>query len=110
MWVIDIRHWLDESMTGPAVPRLRRKVEKLAEIVMYATSAAAGLPVGPNPTCWRKPRHKPCKGVLDIYINEEEGQIYWYCEVCQDEGIVSGWKGLIWDRSDSPPGTEGDSG
>jgi hypothetical protein len=26
MWVIDIRHWLDETQSGPAVPQLRLKV------------------------------------------------------------------------------------
>ena len=31
MWVIDIRHWLDETKSGPAVPQLNLKVKKLSE-------------------------------------------------------------------------------
>jgi hypothetical protein len=89
-------------MTGPGVPQLKRKVEKLAEIVTYATSEAAGLPVGQIPTCRRRPGRKPCKSALDIYLDEEKEQIYWYCNSCHDEGVVSGWRGLIWDMLDAP--------
>ena len=42
MWVINIQHWLDETMTGPAVPQLKQKIKKLSEIITYATSVAAG--------------------------------------------------------------------
>ena len=34
MWVINIQHWLDETMTGPAVPQLKQKVKKLSEIIL----------------------------------------------------------------------------
>ncbi len=46
MWVINIQHWLDKTKSGPAVPQLKLKVEKLSEIIIYATSIAAGLSVG----------------------------------------------------------------
>ena len=54
MWVIDIRHWLDEKKSGPAVPQLNLKVKKLSEIITYATSIAAGLSMESIPKCWRK--------------------------------------------------------
>jgi hypothetical protein len=38
MWVIDIRHWLNDEQTGPGAPQLRLKVAKLAEIIAYATA------------------------------------------------------------------------
>jgi hypothetical protein len=66
MWVIDIRHFLDDTQTGPAVPRLKFKVKKLSEIITYATSVAAGIPVDQTPKCWRRPERKPCEGHLDI--------------------------------------------
>jgi hypothetical protein len=40
--------------------------------------------------------------MLDIQLNPAAGQIYWKCPVCSDEGVVTGWKGLIWDMSDPP--------
>jgi hypothetical protein len=99
MWVIDIRHWLDETKTGPAVPQLRSKVKKLGEIITYATSAGAGMATGTTPKCWRRPQRKPCEGELQIDLDSASNRIHWYCELCGDEGIISGWKGLIWDMS-----------
>jgi len=60
MWIIDIRHWLNEEKSGPAVPQLKSKIRKLAEIITYATSRDRGLPVGKAPRCRRRPRRKPC--------------------------------------------------
>ena len=33
MWVIDMRDWLNESRDGPAAPWLKKRVEKLKEII-----------------------------------------------------------------------------
>lgn len=105
MWVIDIRHWLDDTNSGPAVPQLRLKVKKLSEIIMYATSRSSNVLTEAAPKCWRRPNRKPCKAVLDIELDESRGQIHWYCNSCQDEGVISGWHGLIWDMTDAdrPP-------
>lgn len=46
MWVIDIRHWLNDEQTGPGAPKLRLKVEKLAEIITYATARDRDLVTG----------------------------------------------------------------
>ena len=103
MWVIDIRHWLDnETQTGPGVPQLKSKVKKITEIITYATSVEAGISVDSPPKCWRRPKRKPCKGKLDIELVPETGQIHWICPICQDEGVVTGWEDLIWDISNPP--------
>ncbi|MBN1930563.1 MAG: hypothetical protein JW786_03020 [Desulfobacterales bacterium] len=103
MWVIDIRHWLDEeTQSVAAVPQLKRKVEKLGEIIIYATSAYIGISERKKPKCWRRPKRKPCKGVLDIRLDEIEGKIHWQCDSCGDEGVVSGWQGLLWDMTVKP--------
>ena len=93
MWVIDIRHWLNENYDGPAVPRLKLKVAKMKEIIIYATSESAGEKVGLAPRCWRRPQRKPCKGILEVRkVGHDE--IWWFCPVCGDEGVVRGWSGL----------------
>lgn len=38
MWVIDMRHWLNEDYDAPAAPRLKLKVDQMKEIIMYAAS------------------------------------------------------------------------
>jgi hypothetical protein len=100
MWVIDIRHWLDESLTGPGLPQLKFKVQKLGEIITYATSIEAGISVDVRLRCWRKPKRKPCAGELEISLNPDTEQIHWLCPKCRDEGVVTGWSGLIWDMTD----------
>ena len=100
MWVINIRHWLDETLSVPAVPQLRLKVQKLGEIITYATAVEAGIPVDVQPRCWRKPKRKPCPGELEISLNPDTKQIHWLCTECGDEGVVTGWEGLIWDMTD----------
>jgi len=95
MWVIDIRHWLNESRTGPAVSQLKRKVEKLKEIIVFATSVESFVPVGSYPKCWRKPGRKNCTGRLIVEMAGED-EIHWICPVCGDEGVVRGWKDLFW--------------
>ncbi|MCP3922858.1 MAG: hypothetical protein GY714_09760 [Desulfobacterales bacterium] len=45
-------------------------------------------------------RSESCKLRQDRY--EQPDQIHWICPACQDEGIVTGWEGLIWDMTDEP--------
>ena len=90
MWVIDIRHMLDDNQSGPAIPRLKLKVQKLGEIITYATSKEVGIFVGFPPMCWRRPSRKPCRGVLEIDLLPEADQIYWECRRCGDVGMVTG--------------------
>ena len=61
MWVIDIRHWLNEEKSGPAAPQLKLKVKKLAEIITYATSRDRGLAAGEAPRCRKVLRKKSLK-------------------------------------------------
>ena len=104
MWVIDIRHLLDDTLSGPGIPRLKFKVQKLAEIITFATAVEAGISIDAKPRCWRKPKRKPCAGELEINLNPDTEQIHWVCPDCRDEGVMTGWRGLIWDLSDSESG------
>lgn len=100
MWSINIQHWLDETKTGPAVPRLKTKVKKLSEIITYATSELVGISTDSAPRCWRRPGRKSCEGILDVFWDPDTDGICWYCKVCGDGGVVTGWQGLIWDMTD----------
>jgi hypothetical protein len=95
MWVIDIRHWLNESQDGPAVQQLKKKVEKLKEIIVFATSVKSRFPVKAFPKCDKRPGRKACNGRLDVEMVSDE-EIHWICQICGDEGVVSGWKDLFW--------------
>jgi hypothetical protein len=103
MWIIDIRHWLDDNLIGPGDPQLRFKVSKLTQIIVYATAVKNRLPVKFQPTCWRRPKRKPCPGRPQITLNQGTEQIHWFCPECGDKGTVTGWAGLIWDMTDCSP-------
>jgi len=62
MWVIDIRHWLDETLTGPGLPPTQIQGQKLTELITYATAKEAGVPFAVQPLCWRKPKRKLALG------------------------------------------------
>jgi len=108
MWIINIRHWLNDSGTEAAVPQLRNKVKKLTEIIAYATSVYANFSAPPVPKCWRRPKRKPCPGELDIFLDIDEKTIHYHCPVCRDEGVISGWEDLIWDMSGDNNGRTND--
>lgn len=96
MLIVDIRHWLNDSLTGPAVPELKNKVNKLGKIISFATD----LNGNPPPLkCSCRSGRKPCPGELVVLIVEDL-RIHWYCPACEDEGLISGWRGLIWDLLD----------
>jgi hypothetical protein len=68
----------------------------------FLSMIEAGISVDSLPKCWRRPNRKPCKGTLVIQLDPATDQIHWICPICEDEGGVTGWKGLIWDMSDPP--------
>jgi hypothetical protein len=100
MWVNDIRHWLGKNLLEAGLPQLRLKVKKLGEIITYATAIEAGISVDFQPVCWKRPKRKACKGKLGIELDSDTKQIQWLCPECGDEGVVTGWSGLIWDMTD----------
>jgi len=100
MQVVDIRLLLDESLSGPELPQFKFKVQKLTEIVTYATAKESGISVDILPRCWREPKRMPCAGRLETSIDHDKKQIHWRCPDCGDEGVITGWWGLVWDLSD----------
>lgn len=75
MWVIDIRHWLNESQDRPAVPQLKKKVEKLREIIVFASSVESFVPVKSFPKCDKRPGRKADKiglvGSFNVIIDRK---------------------------------------
>ena len=100
MLIVDIRLLLNKCLSGPELPQLKFKVQKLTEIIAYATAKEAGVSVDVQPRCWREPKRKPCDAELETSINHDKKQIHWRCPECGDEGAITGWWGLVWDLSD----------
>lgn len=43
---------------------------------------------------------KKCKGIIHSrLLIEKDHEIYWQCDFCVQEGILTEWEGTIWDNS-----------
>lgn len=36
--------------------------------------------------------------------SDEHDSIYWYCPVCNDNGVIHGWQNTLWDGFADEPG------
>jgi hypothetical protein len=100
-WVTDITHFLDEEgeiITGP--PQARKLGDYFAAIIMMATFPDPDYPPEYRVSCRRKPHRKPCLEEIIGYIDPETDEIFWKCPKCEDRGLISNWRGTIWDMSD----------
>jgi hypothetical protein len=93
--VVDIRRWLDADRTGPADPECRGKVETFAAMITRATLRGAD---SQRPRCWRM----RCGGPMRVLLVPGADRIAWECMVCGHRGVLTGWRGLLWDMSEHP--------
>ena len=99
MKIIYMRYLLDNTNLNPAKPYLRGKVNKLTEIISFATSLKIGVSSATPPNCGKAYSGKPCTGILDITLRPEPDLIHWKCPVCGDEALLTGWADLLWDKT-----------
>jgi hypothetical protein len=101
-WISNIRHFLDDDgeipydLPGPAYQlasyfgSIVEAVTSRGKIKMYETGIR----------CRRRPSRKRCHGeVLALIDGKSNFEIKWECPVCNDNGIISGWQGTLWDKS-----------
>lgn len=95
MYVADLRHFLDlsPSTPGPA----RRLAEQLGGIARAATAGDAGNAWPSALPCRRRPGRRPCPGRITVFRPEPPAEIRWQCDVCGDQGVISGWEDSPYD-------------
>lgn len=101
-WVTDLGHFLDdtgsipEDLPGPA----RKIAEHTAAIVEAATSRAAGdWWEAAALACRRRPGRRACARVIRVRRSEVPPEIEWCCPRCDDNGVIRGFEGTVWDNS-----------
>lgn len=94
--VCDLRHFSDlaDDAPGPA----RRLGVQLAAIVRSASAHRVGSGVTTAVRCTKRPRRRPCDGYV-MAFRHPNGEIAWSCDVCGDEGVITGWQGSPTDVS-----------
>lgn len=105
VFVSDLRHFLDMPDDAPAPAR--RMAGHLSRIVEAGTASPAGEPTESSLRCTRRPARRPCAGLIEVVRLEVPPAIEWWCPVCGDDGVISGWEGSPFDLRRSSPHTEG---
>jgi len=99
-WITDIRHLLDEYGNFPHdLPRPALNLGRhLTKIIDSATmNKLYKKPGKTNVKCRRKPKRKPCAGLIEANI-QDDGIIRWSCPICHDNGYINGWQNTKWNK------------
>ena len=94
--ITDLRHFLNEDGSMPDMPNPARTLAEYFGCIVKAMTTRLrddwilGLGVEEGI------KRRPCPGEIIAFIDEEEA-ISWACPVCEDNGVISGWKGTSWD-------------
>ena len=100
-WVVDMRHYVDlrdpkvaHRIPGPA----RRLGEHFGSIVEAVTAGwdDPGLPIPTMVRCRRRPKRKPCPGLINAQLTEVPAEITWRCDHCDDGGYIHDWQDTPW--------------
>jgi len=97
-WIADLRHFVNEDGNLANMPnRALTLAEYCGHIVKGVTTRQKDA-LATGVRCRRRPGRRKCPGEIIAFIDEQEA-ISWSCPVCEDNGVISGWKGTIWDWS-----------
>jgi len=100
-WITDITHFpgstLDQPVPAQVHPAAYRMGRFMGAIVASATSVPDDGPRETGLRCRRRPARRACPGYLIVQRLDESEQIRWQCSRCDDNGLISGWHGCVWD-------------
>jgi len=97
-WVTDLQHFLDEDGSMEDMPKRARKLAEYFGRIVKGVTTRKRDDLATGVKCRKRFRHRPCPGEVIAFIDGQQS-ISWSCPVCKDNGMISGWKGTIWDWS-----------
>lgn len=98
MWSVNLQHFLDDKgSTASTPPEARKLAEYFGAIVAAVTLNFSGRLIEVEAVGCRNLKVKSCTGKIKGCIGKELQKIDWYCEKCDDSGIITGWEGTLWD-------------
>ncbi len=97
MYFTNLSHLLDHEGNFPK--KLQKEAKELAvflPLVTDYTTRVKNTTLSPTDIrCF----NKGCHGMISSAIRPDTKEIHWYCPVCENEGIVTGWEGTKWDNT-----------
>ena len=96
-WIADLRDFLDGAgglaeLPGP----VRRLADHFGAIVAAISSMPPEQVVEIHVRYRRRPLRRPCGGTIHAIV-DADARIRWACSSCEDNGVISGWRGTPWD-------------
>lgn len=90
MFASDLHHFLDipDDAPGPA----KRMAHQLTSLVRAGTAGPASDAWISAIPCWRRPGRRRCPGHIAVRRDDDEGEIWWQCVSCRDDGVIRGWE------------------
>jgi len=99
-FVTDLRHYLtNDGRIAPAKGPAKRFAEFLALVVALATAPPATQSAPPKVSCVGDPGRKHCIGHIEAAVANDTQAVHWHCSACSNYGIISNWRGTLWDRT-----------
>lgn len=98
-WVSDMTHFVAVLDPAADVPPPARKIGTfLGGIVHEMTCHPRSHPRDTGLRCQRS----RCTGRVHAFL-EGLARIQWFCDMCDDQGWISNWRGTPWDMTGKPP-------
>lgn len=101
-YVTDIRHYPPPGAPVDIPAAARRLRDYLGRIIEAASPAPSESVVLTSIVCRHSSKQRPCLGRLRALRDGETGEIHWRCMSCGEGGMISNWRGTVWDRSGEP--------
>jgi len=96
--ITDLRHFLKEDGSMADMPNQVRILAKYCGRIVKGVTTHQRDVLATGVKCRKRFKRKKCPGEIIAFIGAQQA-ICWSCPVCEDNGVMSGWKGTIWDWS-----------
>jgi len=101
MWSTNMQHFLDEKGSTDRTPvEVKELADHFGAIVAAVTLDFTGRAIEVSGITCRNPKSPDCVGTIMGYLGQNLHNIEWYCTVCDDSGVITGWDGTLWDCSE----------
>ncbi len=101
--VVNPWHWLNQDGSFPPAPRTRARILRVAQCIEYGGPLSRGFARETLVPCQRRPKRKPCLGLLWV-LKQSDDAILAFCNAChQDEYLIYEWEDTLWADGVMPP-------
>jgi hypothetical protein len=96
MYITNIKHLLDASgkMSEEMPKEVRELIGFLTLIIDTTTKTCPQTLTSTDIRCFKK----GCCGIIKSALRPDTSEIHWYCQDCENEGVISKWQKTKWDN------------